>query len=432
MMQAYAMPRVKTAGMKPFLLLLVGGVLGLFLERYLSHRDMTFGLGAKVAAGYGAESEASKSGSPAPGGNAQGTTGLAASAGDKAEANDGLYQSRRNAIVVAAEKASPSVVSITVKRSQVVAYRNPYLNDPFFEFFAPELRKREFSSLGSGVIVSDKGFILTNAHVVGGGEEGEGGTLEMLQITLPDGRKFSAKLVGLDKDIDLAVLRIEGKDLPVAKMQDKAENLIGEWVVAIGNPYGYLIGDSKPTVTVGVISAVGRTFSSQSGIHQHNMIQTDASINPGNSGGALVNAEGQVIGINTFIFTGGGQAQGSIGLGFALPIQKAKLVMDELIRYGYIRQFTTGLYTDPYAEIPVPGMWVAQVEKESPADKAGIKAGDIIIRVAGRDILNFRDIQDIFKLFQVGESVDITYYRDGKSYGTSMTLTEARRKGKVY
>lgn len=425
MMQAHAMPRFKTAGMKPFLLLLVGGVLGLFLERYWSHRDLGFGLGGKDAVAALGENSASQASAPRPEGNPQGTMGLAG-------ANDGVSQGRRNAIVLAAEKASPSVVSITVKRSQVVAYRNPYFNDPFFEFFAPELRKREFSSLGSGVIVSDKGFILTNAHVVGGGEEGEGGTLEMLQVTLPDGRKFSAKLVGLDKDIDLAVLRIEGKNLPVAEMQDKADNLIGEWVVAIGNPYGYLIGDSKPTVTVGVISAVGRTFSSQSGIHQHNMIQTDASINPGNSGGALVNAEGKVIGINTFIFTGGGQGQGSIGLGFALPIQKAKLVMDELIRYGYIRQFTTGLYTDPYAEIPVPGMWVAQVEKGSPADKAGIKAGDIIIRVAGRDILNFRDIQDIFKLFQVGESVDITYYRDGKSFGTSMTLTEAGRKGKVY
>jgi serine protease Do len=145
-----------------------------------------------------------------------------------------------------------------------------------------------------------------------------------------------------------------------------------------------------------------------------------------------VNTLGQVIGINTFIFTGGGQTQGSIGLGFALPIQKAKLVMDELIRYGYIRQFTTGLYTDPYVETRVPGMLITQIEKDSPAAKSGLKPGDIITRTAGRDIRNFRDLQDIFKLFQVGESVEIEYHRSGQILKTQMVLEEARRKGKVY
>jgi serine protease Do len=405
--------------LKPALLLLVGAVTGLSLERFMHGRDLLTASARMEtkAEGLSASKASPSSPSGAPGNPAQTQAATPVSASD----------SRRNAIVVATEKASPAVVSITVKRSQVVAYR-----DPFFDFFAPEYRKKEFSSMGSGVVVSDKGFVLTNAHVIGMGTEEAPGELEALTVTFSDGRRFPASVVGADGDVDLAVLRIEGENFPVAELQEKPDNLIGEWVVAIGNPYGYLIGDPKPTVTVGVISAVGRTFSSQSDIHYHNMIQTDASINPGNSGGALVNTQGQVIGINTFIFTGGGQTQGSIGLGFALPIQKAKLVMDELIRYGYIRQFTTGLYTDPYVETRVPGMLITQIEKGSPAAKAGLKPGDIIVRTAGRDIRNFRDLQDIFKLFQVGESVEIETNRSGQIFKTQMVLEEARRKGKVY
>jgi serine protease Do len=410
--------------LKSLLLLIIGGLFGFFglsLERYLHGSGFSLRETLSVA-GTSAPTSTEPTKLTEPTAPSQAPTSPSRDATTHA-----LYEGRRNAVVQVAETVSPAIVSITVKRSEVVAYR-----DPFFEFFGPEYRKREFSGLGSGVIVSDKGFIMTNAHVVGLTAQGEQGQIEELTVTLPDGRRFPAQLIGGDGDIDLAVLRIEGKNLPVAPLQEKADNLIGEWVVAIGNPYGYLIGDTKPTVTVGVISAVGRTFSSQSGIHYHNMIQTDASINPGNSGGALVNTEGKVIGINSFIFTGGGQTQGSIGLGFALPIQKAKLVMDELIRFGYIRQFTTGLYTDPYAEIPVPGMLITQIERGSPADKAGLRKGDIIVRTAGRAIRNFRDLQDIFKLFQVGESVEVEFNRGGKIFSTKMVLEEARRKGKVY
>jgi len=408
---------------KPVLLLLVGSLFGFSMQHWLEGEKG--GGENRVAQGAKALAQAG------PGAlQAEPSPGTASPPDDLGAINASIHQSRRNAIVDAAEKASPSVVSITVKRSQVVAYRNPYYADPFFDFFPPEYRKKEFSSMGSGVLVTKEGYLLTNAHVVGAPEEG--GAIEQLTVTLADGRRFPAQLVGMDADIDLAVLRIQGDDLPVAELQSSPDNLIGEWVVAIGNPYGYLIGDTKPTVTVGVISAVGRTFSNQSGIHYHNMIQTDASINPGNSGGALVNAQGQVIGINTFIFTGGGQTQGSIGLGFAQPIQKAKLVMDELIRYGYIRQFTTGLFTDPYVNLKIPGMLVTGVEKDSPAAKAGLEKGDIITRVAGKQIRNFHDIQDIFKLFQVGESVSIEYNRGGKNREAKMVLEEAKPKGKVY
>lgn len=338
----------------------------------------------------------------------------------RGEAFFSASESRRNAIVIASEKISPAVVSVNVKRGEVVA-ESPFFNDPFFNFYGPQLRKREMSSLGSGVIVDSKGLILTNVHVLGAGEPGD---LEAVWVTLPDGRQFNARVIGADPDNDLAVLKIEGKNLPVADMQDEEDNLIGEWVVAIGNPFGYLIGDSKPTVTVGVISALKRSFSSQSGIHYHNMIQTDASINPGNSGGALVNGDGKVIGINTFILTGGGQSQGSIGLGFAIPIQKARLVMNELVKYGHIRDFTTGLYADLSPDPAHPGVQITGVDRKSPADKAGLAKGDIIFSVAGKRIESFQDIQDVFKLFQVGETVEILYWRNGNKRSTQMILEE--------
>jgi serine protease Do len=339
-------------------------------------------------------------------------------------------EARRTAIVVATEKVAPAVVSVTVRRSAVVAYGNPFFQDPFFEFFGPQYRRKEMSSLGSGVIVSKDGYILTNSHVVGGGEQG--GELEGITITLHDGRQFPAKLIGTDAANDLAVIKVKAPDLPIASMQEKPDNLIGEWVVAIGNPYGYLIGDTKPTVTVGVISALNRTFSSTSDIHYNNMIQTDASINPGNSGGALINADGKLIGINTFIFTGGGNSQGSIGLGFAIPIQKARLVMDELIKYGRIREFTTGIYADPNLDQTRPGVAVAGIDKGSPGEKAGLKVGDVIYEVAAKRINTLQDVQDVFKLFQVGESVEILYLRGQEKRKTTILLEEKPRKKKFY
>ncbi len=359
---------------------------------------------------------------------AQGTPPVKAPDPPQAAASaTGVSNSRRNAIVIATEETSPAVVSVNVRRSDVVAERPS--GDPFFDFFGPQLRRREISSLGSGFIVDHEGHILTNAHVLG---VNEGGELQAVWVTLPDGRQFPAKVVGADADNDIAVLSIQAKNLPVARLQTVDDNLIGEWVVAIGNPFGYLIGDPKPTVTVGVISAVRRSFSSQSGIHYFNMIQTDASINPGNSGGPLVNTDGKVIGINTFILTGGGSSQGSIGLGFAIPIEKAKLVMDELLKYGTIRQFTTGLYAEPDYNPHHHGVTVARVDAGSPADKAGLQAGDVLYAVAGKRIDDLQDVLDLFRQFQVGEKVEILYRRHGQNRRTEMTLQEAPRSRSIF
>lgn len=397
---------------------------------FLSGALVAFGLAFILSpkAAHTASSPSSASASPS---SAAASSAVPASAAPSSPAAQPVpaTEGRRTTIVAATEKAAPSVVSITVRRSAVVAY-NPFYQDPFFDFFGPQYRKKEMSSIGSGVIVSRDGYVITNSHVVGAGE---GGEIEAITVTLADGRQYPAAVTGADPANDLAVIKVKGENLPVADLQDKPDNLIGEWVVAIGNPYGYLIGDTKPTVTVGVMSAVNRTFSSQSGIHYHNMIQTDASINPGNSGGALVNGDGKVIGINTFILTGGGQSQGSIGLGFAIPIQKARLVMDELIRYGYIREFTTGIYTDPYLNQQKQGVVVAGLDPKSPGEKAGLRIGDLILSVAGKRIESFQDIQDVFKLFQVGESVEILYLRAKEKRQARMILEEKpKKKGRIY
>ncbi len=338
-----------------------------------------------------------------------------------------LEASRHSAIVSATRLAAPAVVSITVIRAQMVVLRNPFFDDPFFDLFNPQYRRKEFSSLGSGVIVDQKGHVITNSHVMG-----QGGDIQKILVMLPDGREFEGRFIGADPDNDLAVLRVMGDSLPVATLQKDPDNLIGEWVVAIGNPYGYLMGDPQPSITVGVISAVGRSFSPTSGIRYHDMIQTDASINPGNSGGALVNTTGEVIGINSFIITGDGSRQGSIGMGFAIPIRKAMRVVDELLQYGYIRQFTTGIFTDQAYNggFGEGGVVVSGLVPGSPGEKAGLKVGDIIDQVAGKRVANLDAVLEILRLFRVGESVDIGYRRGGQRLKTTMILEEKKEAGR--
>jgi serine protease Do len=352
-------------------------------------------------------------------------------AGREAGASDPITGSRQNAITRAAESAGKSVVSISVVQSQVVQ-ESPFFSffpDEFFErFYPPTQYRREVPSLGSGFIVSSDGYILTNGHVALNARQ--------IKVTLTDGRQFEGKLVGGDPSYDLAVIKIEGHDLPVATLGNSEELIVGEWVIAIGNPFGYLLNDTKPTVTVGVVSATRRDIKPEAGMNAvyKNMIQTDAAINPGNSGGPLVNSLGEVVGINTFIFTKSG---GSVGLGFAIPIGTARRVFDEIVKYGHVRNVWIGVTVQditPYLAQGLGltdrgGVIVATVDRGSPAARAGIKVGDIIRSVNGDRIHNSDEAGRSIFGAGVGDQVTLGVERQGKVEDARLVLGEAKDEG---
>jgi len=362
--------------------------------------------------------------------------GLACAAPQGARADsrggDGVSSSRRTAIVVAAERASPAVVSVSVMTTRVVR-SDPFgglFHDEFFERFYPPMEyKQRIPGLGSGVIVDGSGLILTNEHVVHDADD--------IQVTLTDGRHVPATLLGSSPTYDLAVLRIKGDKLPVAPLGDSDQLLVGEWAIAIGNPFGFLLNDSQPTVTAGVISATRRDIKSEvtsNGVYK-NMIQTDAAINPGNSGGPLVNGDGEVIGINTFIFTQGG---GSLGIGFAIPINLARRILDEVVKYGRVRAAWPGMQvqevTPALAQrlgFPEPGGLVAtRVESGGPADQAGVKVGDRVRSVNGVPIRTVEDAQRAIYGAGVGDKLKLGIERDGHARSVELTLVEAPRESK--
>ena len=354
--------------------------------------------------------------------------GAAAPGAARAAAGDAIAQSRRNALVRAAEMVMPAVVSISVTRTRVVR-ENPFLSffpDEFFERFYPQTESRQdVPGLGSGVIVAADGTLLTNEHVVRDAEE--------IRVTLPDGRTFPAVVKGQSAVYDLAVLKVEapGERLPVAKLGNSDDLIVGEWAIAIGNPFGFLLNDPSPSVTVGVVSATRRDIKggvSEGGIYK-NMIQTDAAINPGNSGGPLVNGLGEVIGINTFIFTRGG---GSLGMGFAIPIDTARRILGEIDRYGRIRLAWSGLQVQPVTpylaarlNIAKPGgLVVSRVEPKSPAADAGLRVGDIIYRVNDEAVNTAEDAQRSIFGAGVGDRVRLAAERAGQAIDVTLTLAE--------
>ena len=362
--------------------------------------------------------------------------GLACAAPQGARADsrggDGVSSSRRTAIVVAAERASPAVVSVSVMTTRVVR-SDPFgglFHDEFFERFYPPMEyKQRIPGLGSGVIVDGSGLILTNEHVVHDADD--------IQVTLTDGRHVPATLLGSSPTYDLAVLRIKGDKLPVAPLGDSDQLLVGEWAIAIGNPFGFLLNDSQPTVTAGVISATRRDIKSEvtsNGVYK-NMIQTDAAINPGNSGGPLVNGDGEVIGINTFIFTQGG---GSLGIGFAIPINLARRILDEVVKYGRVRAAWPGMQVQEVTAalaqrlgFPEPGGLVAtRVESGGPADQAGVKVGDRVRSVNGVPIQTVEDAQRAIYGAGVGDKLKLGIERDGHARSVEITLVEAPRESK--
>ncbi|MCB5267643.1 MAG: trypsin-like peptidase domain-containing protein [Candidatus Cloacimonetes bacterium] len=226
---------------------------------------------------------------------------------------------RSNAITQAVTSVEPAVVSVNVTEIRYVrGLRALPFGFGFFDFFDVAPQRQEIKSIGSGVIYDPEGYVITNAHVVSGASE--------IKVVLPDKREYIAELIGIDEMHDIAKLKIQGNNLPHARLGNSDDLIIGEWSIAVGNPYGMLMNDSKPSVTVGVISALGRNFSIPDEKQEfRNMIQTDAAVNPGNSGGPLVNIQGEVIGINTFIFS---ESKSNSGVGFAIPINYVKQIVE--------------------------------------------------------------------------------------------------------
>jgi serine protease DegQ len=318
----------------------------------------------------------------------------------------------------AAKKAKPSVVNIFTSQ-QARQPRNPLLNDPLFRRFfgergfdGPADEAQRPSSLGSGVLVSEQGYIVTNNHVVEAADE--------IEVALADGRTASATLIGSDPDTDIAVIKIDLPDLPAISFAEADKVEIGDVVLAIGNPFG--VGQ---TVTMGIVSALGR---SELGINTfENFIQTDAAINPGNSGGALIDARGNLLGINTAIYSKTG---GSLGIGFAIPATTVKQIMEALIKDGSVTRGWLGVEVqDVTAELAssfrlkaAKGALIAGVVRNGPAANAGIKPGDVLLTIDGKEVLNSARMLDIIAALKPEQAVPMSYIRQGEQIDTTVTV----------
>lgn len=342
---------------------------------------------------------------------------------------DDISNSRRNIITKTVELISPSVVGINVIEIRQV--RDPFsyfFDDPFFRQFFGDRRSssRRVQGLGSGFIISPDGYIITNDHVAGNATE--------ITVTLTDGSHHQAKIVGSDPVSDICLLKIEGSDFPYIDLGNSDEIIIGEWVIALGNPFGLFDLNDKPTVTVGVVSALGMNLEPINNRYYLNMIQTDAAINGGNSGGPLVNSLGEVIGMNTLIFTAGG-AQGNIGLGFAIPINKVRGIVTELKEKGSIdRDFQVGMRIQTIDEgiaryynlSSTRGVIVTRVTPNTPAEKIDIRVGDIITEVEGFKINNENTLYGVFQEFRTDQTISIKVIRDNKEMTKRMRLEKNR------
>jgi serine protease Do len=342
---------------------------------------------------------------------------------EKSEVNDAVNNSRKNAITETVKLISPAVVGINVTAvQQVNPFSSFFNNDPFFQqFFGQQEKVKE---LGSGFIISPDGYILTNDHVAGNASE--------ITVTLTNGKEYKAKLIGTDHSTDICLLKIQGNNFPYVKFGNSDGNMIGEWVIAFGNPFGLFTLNDKPTVTVGVISSTGLNLEPLDNRFYLDMIQTDAAINGGNSGGPLANSVGEIIGMNTLIYTNGGS--GNIGLGFAIPANKIKKIIAQLKDKGKVdRNFDIGLNIQDiddgiakyYKLESSRGVIVNQVIPNSPASRAGIQDGDIIIQLDKYLINNQQTLIGAFQQFTAGETVTLKILRNNKETTKQMKLEKS-------
>ncbi len=338
---------------------------------------------------------------------------------------DEIYASRQTAITRAVENVAPAVVSINVIEVRQVRVRDPFAGDPFYEYFFGQRRSRvqqqQVQGVGSGFVVSPDGYIVTNDHVAGNAAK--------ITVSFPDGRELEGRLIGTDPESDLALVKVEPTEpLPYLAFSQSEDVYVGEWAIALGNPFG-LFEAAEPTVTVGVVSAVGRDFAPQEGRVFRDMIQTDASINRGNSGGPLVNALGEVIGVNTFIFSRSG---GSVGIGFATPAWRVRRIVDELRTTGTVaRPAPPGLNVRALNARAAKmlgldvseGLLVISVDAGSPAAEAGVLPYDVILEIDGQGVADSNAASALLRSRRPGETVMLRVLRDGQEREMPMLLT---------
>ena len=347
-----------------------------------------------------------------------------------ATVSDSVSNSRRNAITRAVHESSPAIVSVNVTEVHQVAVRDPFDmfgNDPFFrQFFGYRKRIQEYKvqAIGSGFLISPDGYILTNHHVAGNATK--------IVITTTDGKKYDADIIGADRTSDVALLKIKGNNFPYLQLANSDDVIIGEWAIAFGNPFGLFNINSKPTVTVGVISNKDINFVQEDRVYK-GMIQTDAAISSGNSGGPLVNSLGNVIGINTVIFSTAQNENGagSIGIGFAIPINRVKEVINILLKDKKInRNFDLGMEVRElneelahYISSKVKdGVVVFSIKRDSPAEQAGIEPGDIVLEINSQPVSKIDDYNIIVGDGIVGEKLNFTLLRDDKKINKTILL----------
>lgn len=327
-----------------------------------------------------------------------------------------IAASRQTAITTAVQRVSPAVVTVQTEVVQKVPA------DIFEYFMGGNSGVQRDAGIGSGFVVRNDGVIVTNAHVVN--------DATTVSVAMRDGTTYQAKVVGIDETNDIAVVKIDAKNLPVAPLGQSSDLIVGEWAIAIGNPFGFVLGNTEPSVSVGVVSAVGRNLAGQTeggGVYI-DMIQTDAAINPGNSGGPLINANGEVIGVNSSIYSPSG---GSVGLGFAIPINRTKRVVEDLLEHGAVRQPWVGIRLEAprsaqsARDVATVGAVVAQVVPGSPAERAGVRTGDQIVSAVDRPVRNPYEWEARLLDVRVGETIHVTVKRGSRDIPLSLTVADA-------